>query len=72
MHNPPSLKRVMLAAMATAALLLSLGSTAVAQDAASSYPNKPIRLIVPVPPGGQLMAWRGWWRSICNRNGGSP
>ncbi len=52
MHNPPSLKRVMLAAMATAALLLSLGSTAVAQDAASNYPNKPIRLIVPVPPGG--------------------
>lgn len=35
------------------ALILGLmAKTSWAQDAASNYPNKPVRLIVPVPPGG--------------------
>ena len=52
MRHQSSVKRMMLATLAGAALLLSLGGQAVAQDAASNYPNKPVRLIVPVPPGG--------------------
>ena len=42
-----------LVSLARAAVVLSLGLSvaAQAQDAAS-YPNKPIRMIVPVPPGG--------------------
>jgi tripartite-type tricarboxylate transporter receptor subunit TctC len=40
-----------LTAMASAILLLS-GMPAIAQDAAANYPNKPIKIIVSVPPGG--------------------
>ncbi len=40
------------ASLASVALALAAGGSALAQDAASSYPNKPVRLIVPVPPGG--------------------
>ena len=42
-----------LSSLARAAVVLSLGlSVAVQAQDAASYPNKPIRLIVPVPPGG--------------------
>ena len=42
-----------LSSLARAAVVLSLGlSVAVQAHDAASYPNKPIRLIVPVPPGG--------------------
>ena len=42
-----------LSSLARAAVVLSLGlSVAVQAQDAVSYPNKPIRLIVPVPPGG--------------------
>lgn len=37
--------------MASTVLLLS-GMPAIAQDAAANYPNKPIKIIVSVPPGG--------------------
>jgi tripartite-type tricarboxylate transporter receptor subunit TctC len=40
-----------LTAMASTVLLLS-GMPAMAQDAAANYPNKPIKIIVSVPPGG--------------------
>ncbi|MDB5600111.1 MAG: extracytoplasmic binding receptor [Xanthobacteraceae bacterium] len=40
-----------LAVMASTILLLS-GMPVVAQDAAANYPNKPIKIIVSVPPGG--------------------
>jgi len=33
-------------------LLLALTAVAAAQDAAKDYPNKPVRLIIPFPPGG--------------------
>jgi tripartite-type tricarboxylate transporter receptor subunit TctC len=40
-----------LTVMASAVLLLS-GLPAMAQDAAANFPNKPIKIIVSVPPGG--------------------
>jgi len=40
-----------LTVMVSTALLLS-GMSAIAQDAAANFPNKPIKIIVSVPPGG--------------------
>jgi tripartite-type tricarboxylate transporter receptor subunit TctC len=37
---------------AASALLLTANGSALAADAASSYPDKPIHIIVPYPPGG--------------------
>jgi hypothetical protein len=34
---------------------------------AQSYPDKPIRLIVPFRPADQPTSWPGWSRSICRR-----
>lgn len=34
------------------AIVVLAGAAAVAQDAASTYPNRPIRIIVTFPPGG--------------------
>lgn len=50
-------KTIMTAAMAVSAVMLSAGS-AFAQAPADTYPNKPVKFIVPVPPGGaaDLMA----------------
>ena len=38
--------------LAAATLLGAVASPAVAQEPAASYPSKPIRIVVPNPPGG--------------------
>ena len=40
-----------------AGLLLPLAPTVAAQDGARDYPSKPIRLIIPFPPGAATMWW---------------
>ena len=50
-----------------AGVALTLGSVAWA-----GYPERPVKLIVPFPPGGPTMWWRGWWPSRWGSAWGSP
>ena len=47
-----SARLALFAALVFSAATAALPTTAVAQDAAANYPNRPIRLIIPYPPGG--------------------
>ncbi len=48
------MKKIMLCAVSIATLLSSslVGAQTIAQSAAQAFPNKPIRFVVPFPPGG--------------------
>ena len=46
--------------MKTVVRLLALFAFSFACHAQEAYPNKPIRLIVPYPPGGVAMPSRAW------------
>jgi tripartite-type tricarboxylate transporter receptor subunit TctC len=48
----PRLPRLIATAVGTLGLIGALGMTASAPAQAQSYPNKPVRFIIPFPPGG--------------------
>ena len=64
MNALPRMHTLVRRAIVCGALLLGMGSAALAQ---APYPSKPIRVVVPYPPGAPPTSWRAQSRNASRK-----